>query len=76
MGVFGGIRVAPEELPSFIKGTPVVEILLSTSGNPSCVVVPWYIAGIVVGPREYRMSLQPWCYTEAKPGIFAFYLEK
>jgi hypothetical protein len=75
-GVFGGVRVAPEELPSFIKGTPVVEILRSTDGKPNCVVVLWYIAGIVVGPPEYRMSLQPWCFTEAKSGIFAFYLEK
>lgn len=83
----GTIRLASQERPAFVtqewgltnrlgEGSPELSILLSTNGHPECVVIAWYLHGIVVGPPEYRLSFQPWCHSEAKPGVYAYHLYK
>ena len=83
----GTVRLAPEERPAFLTEqfgltnrwgdeSPEISVMLSSNGQPECVVIAWYLHGIVVGTPEYRLSFNPWCYAEAKPGIYAYHLYK
>jgi len=83
----GTVRLAAQERPSFVtqrwgltnrwgEESPEISVMLSTNGQPECVVIAWYLHGIVAGPPEYRLSFQPWCYAEAKPGVYAYHLYK
>ena len=83
----GTARLAAQERPTFVtqrwgatnvwgEESPEISVRLSTNGQPECVVIAWYLHGIVAGPPEYRMSFHPWCYAQAKPGIYAYHLYK
>jgi hypothetical protein len=83
----GTIRLAAQETPAFVtqlwgltnrwsKESPEISVRLSTNRQPECVVIAWYLHGIVAGPPEYRLSFQPWCYAQAKPGVYAYHLYK
>ena len=83
----GSVRLAAQERPAFVSGewgvtnswgeeSPEISIRLSSNGQPECVVFAWYLHGVVAGPAEYHLSFQPWCFAEAKPGIYAYHLYK
>jgi hypothetical protein len=38
--------------------------------------ITWGLQGIAVGPPNHRLSFQPWCSAEAKPGVYTYYLYK
>ena len=81
------IRLAEDERPAFInerwgrtndwgQGDPEIVIVRSTNGQPECVVIAWYLHGIVVGPPDYQFAFNVWYYAKAKPGIYAYHVEK
>lgn len=83
----GDIQLAVKEIPPFIARQwgstnnwgevfPEISIRLSADGQPECVMVTWGLQGIAVGPPNYRLSFQPWCSVEAKPGVYTYYLYK
>ena len=81
------IRLAEEEKPAFVieqwgrtnrwgEEYPEIQILCSTNGQPECVVIAWYLHGIVVGPPDYQFAFNTWYYAKAKPGIYVYHIEK
>jgi hypothetical protein len=83
----GAVRLARQERPAFVTQQwgltnrwghewPEISVVLSTNGQPECEVIGWYLHGIVVGAPDYRLSMEPWCHAEAKPGVYAYYLYK
>lgn len=76
----GDVSLAPEEVPTLIRShlrsNPVVTVLLDRAGQPEAIAIQWYLYGIVAGPPEYRLTIEPWCYVEVRPGIYTYYLYK
>ena len=83
----GSIRLAAQERPAFVtkewgltnswgEEEPEISIKLSESGQPECVVIAWYLYGIAVGTPDYHLTFEPWCYVEAKPGVYVYHLYK
>lgn len=70
------------------EGSPEVSILLSDSKisidskqlnlskEPECIVVGWYLCGLMVGPPDYVTTFRPWYIVKVKPGIYAYSLER
>ena len=84
---FGSIRLAASERPEFVshewgvtnsfgEEEPEISVLLNSDGQPECVVISWYLYGIVAGTPDYHLRFQPWCYVEAKPGVYVYHLYK
>ncbi len=74
----GTVRLATSEVPSWLSGAwpgehPEVSVRLSESGDPECITVGWYLHGLLVGPTNYRATVQPWYIVQAKPGVYAFH---
>jgi hypothetical protein len=83
----GSIRLAPKERPTFVtkqwgltnkwgEEEPELSVRLSTNGQPECVVIAWYLHGIVIGLPDYSLSFQPWYYAQARPGVYVYHLYK
>jgi hypothetical protein len=83
----GHVRLARQERPAFVtrewglvnqwgEECPEISVRLSTNGEPECVVIAWYLHGIAAGASDYRISFEPWCYAQAKPGVYVYHLYK
>jgi hypothetical protein len=74
-------RLDPKEIPSWLHWAwwgdhPEVSVSLNMSNQPQCIVVGWYLCGLLVGPTNYVTAWQPWYIVKVKPGIYAYSLEK
>jgi hypothetical protein len=74
-------RLDPKEVPSWLRWAwwgdhPEVSVSLNESNQPECMVVGWYLCGILVGPTNYVTAWQPWYIVQVKPGIYAYSVEK
>jgi len=74
-------RLDPKEVPGWLRGAwsgepPEVSVQLSESNQPECIVVSWYLSGLLVGPTNYVTKWQSGYGVQAKPGIYTYYVER
>jgi hypothetical protein len=75
------VKLDQKEVPSWLRGAwsgdpPAVSVTLSASNQPECIVVGWYLCGLLVGPTNYVTKWQSWYTVQVKPGIYAYSVEK
>jgi hypothetical protein len=83
-GWASSVRLAPDEIPSWLSGAwwkeggekPEVSVGLNESKEPECIIVGWYLCGLMVGSPEYINKSHPWYIVQVKPGIYAYSVEK
>jgi hypothetical protein len=79
----GTVQLAPSEISELVSKQwinlqrPEVSIKLSPDSEPVCIVVAWYLHGILLGAPGYRSLLSyPNYQKEATNGVYGYYLYK
>lgn len=86
------IVIAPQEVPDFVKNyraneQPEVAVGISTNSRAECIIIDWYLYGIVIGPTNQDQTffnlyddlankpIEPLHSVRVRPGVFAFWFD-
>jgi hypothetical protein len=83
----GDVRIAPEDLPPFLKTGIFVstgtlnfgpEVSVCVRGGKAglqadCVAVSWYLHGLLIGAPDFRTVWNPWYCEEMAPGVYSYH---
>jgi hypothetical protein len=86
------VVIAPHEVPDFVKSyraneQPEVAVGISTNSHAECVIIDWYLYGIVIGPTNRGQTffdlyddlankpIEPLHSVYVKPGVFAIWFD-
>jgi hypothetical protein len=82
----GNVPLPLESLPDFLRNGvfsatirqgkgPEVSVQANANGA-TCVVISWYLHGLLVGPSDYETNWSPFYLKQLAPGVYSYHIEK